>query len=210
VAVVLVDDLFNRAEVGASLGQIAHSLSDAEVLAVDMPIGISEAWPRQADVLARAFVGPRRNSVFMTPPRAVLEAVTVTEARDLMGRLTGQSISSQTYAIAKRILEADAVARNDARIYEIHPEVSFRELAGAPLRYAKSTWIGSHLRRQLLAQAGIRLPDDIGPAGIAGVADVLDAAIAAWSGARVAARTASSLPDPPQRTPDGLIAAIWV
>src|ERR1022692_348335 len=45
-----------------------------EVIAIDIPIGLPDAGPRQADTLARKAAGPRRASVFVTPVRAVLEA----------------------------------------------------------------------------------------------------------------------------------------
>ena len=34
---------------------------------IDVPIGIPDVGPRRADLLARAFVGPRASSVFATP-----------------------------------------------------------------------------------------------------------------------------------------------
>ena len=36
------------------------------IVAVDMPIGLPDRGQRQADVLARAAIGPLRSSVFMT------------------------------------------------------------------------------------------------------------------------------------------------
>ena len=89
--------------------------------------------------------------------------------------------------------------------------VAYLMLAGAPLPDGKRTWAGVHHRRHLLAAAGIHVPDDLGPAGrLAAVDDVLDAAAAAWTAARVAAGTATPLPDPPVEHDDGWPAAIWV
>jgi len=51
---------------------------------------------------------------------------------------------------------------------------------------------------------GIVLPADLGLGGAADVAAVLDAAIAAWSAMRIAARKGQSLPASSQR-----IGAIW-
>ncbi len=93
---------------------------------------------------------------------------------------------------------------------EAHPELSFAALAGAPLAARKSTWAGAELRRTLLAQAGITLAGDLGLAGEqAGVDDVLDAAVAAWTAQRVSQGTARCLPDPPETFSDGLPTAIW-
>ena len=44
------------------------------VVAIDIPIGLSDRGRRQADVLARRAVGILTSSVFMTPTRAVLDA----------------------------------------------------------------------------------------------------------------------------------------
>ena len=93
---------------------------------------------------------------------------------------------------------------------EAHPELSFAALAGAPLASRKSTWAGAAERRSLLERAGIVLPGDLGRAGAqAAVDDVLDAAAVAWTARRVAAGSARSLPDPPERFSDGIPCAIW-
>jgi predicted RNase H-like nuclease len=95
-------------------------------------------------------------------------------------------------------------------VVEVHPEVTFTELAGSPLAESKKTWAGAMRRRRLLAAAGLDLPDDLGPAALrAGVDDVLDAAAAAWTARRVLDRTASSLPAEPESVSNGAKAAIW-
>ena len=97
-----------------------------------------------------------------------------------------------------------------ATVVEAHPELSFAALAGAPLATRKSTWAGAAARRSLLARAGIDVPDDLGLAGAqAGVDDVLDAAVLAWTARRVAAGTARARPTPPDTYSDGLPCAIW-
>jgi predicted RNase H-like nuclease len=52
----------------------AHTDGSVDVVAIDMPIGLPDDGTRRADGLARAAVGPRRSSVFITPVRAALEA----------------------------------------------------------------------------------------------------------------------------------------
>jgi len=65
-------------------------------------------------------------------------------------------------------------------------------------------------RRLLLARAGIVLAEDLGqPGEKAGVDDVLDAAVAAWTARRVAAGQAQPVPQPPEKFSDGLTCAIW-
>jgi predicted RNase H-like nuclease len=96
-------------------------------------------------------------------------------------------------------------------VIEVHPEVSFAELAGRPLAYPKSTWAGAEERRGLLRSAGIHVPIELGPPGaLAAVDDVLDAAAVCWTAGRYAEGTAFSVPPEPERFEDGVTAAIWV
>lgn len=209
VAIVLEDGRFARAHATATLAEVVARLPDAEAVGVDMPIGLPERGRRLADVEARAFVGPRRNSVFFAVPRAVWAAGSAEEARALSVAIDGVSVSAQTLALGAKVLEADALARVDARLREVHPEVSFTALAEDHLAYPKSTWAGLCQRMELLERAGILVPSDLGAAGAAGPDDVLDAAVVAWSATRIARGEAYSLPHPPVRGAGGMAAAIW-
>ena len=176
-------------------------LVEAEVIAVDIPIGIPDQGPRSADVAARRFVGPRGSAVFPTPVRSVLEASTYAQARAIATDVTGKSISAQTYALRRRILEVDEYAARDERVIEVHPEVSFRQLAHRPLQ-SKHTSFGLAERRKLLEEAGIDLPVS---APRVKEPDLLDATVAAWTAARFARGDALPLPEGhPER-----IGAIW-
>ena len=125
--------------------------------------------------------------------------------------LTGSGMTKQAFALRVKIHEVEAwLPSAKCRVVEVHPEVSFAELAQEPLIHSKSTWAGVELRRSLLEAVGIRLPSDLGSAGArAGVDDVLDAVITAWTAARVRDGLARSLPDPPQVFSAGTAAAIW-
>lgn len=86
--------------------------------------------------------------------------------------------------------------------------MSFCELAGECLAWSKKSWNGLLLRRRLLADAGIHLPDLIADARGAVADDVVDAAAAAWSARRIAVGSERTFPDPPQEV-DGRKVAIW-
>jgi predicted RNase H-like nuclease len=192
VAVALADS--TEVWVDEDLERLIARAPDATCVAIDMPIGLP-ATERRADVLARKFVGPRWQSVFLTPPRDVLEADTYAAANVIAARvLDGKKISQQAYALRHSIKRVDAVAASDPRVIEVHPEVSFRELVGQPLSFSKTTWNGQALRRRALAAEGIRLPEELEEAGGVPVADVLDAAVAAWSARRYAVGAARPLP----------------
>jgi len=64
-----------------------------------------------------------------------------------------------------KLFDANHAAEADSRVYEVHPEVSFCAMAGHPLAHPKKTWVGVMLRRRLLEDAGVCLPDDLGAAG---------------------------------------------
>jgi predicted RNase H-like nuclease len=180
-------------------------------VAIDIPIGLAATGRRQADELARRALGRRWPSIFITPCRPALLAADYGSAVAENRRLAGEGISRQAFALRAKILDVDGWIRGTPlRVVEAHPELSFARLAGAPLRSRKSTWAGAAERRALLARAGIALADDLGPpAEQAGVDDVLDAAIMAWTAQRVASGLARPLPDPPEMLSDGSACAIW-
>jgi predicted RNase H-like nuclease len=209
VAVALVDGRFDAAATFATFEDVLAAYPDAAGIGVDIPIGLPERGGRAADRCARELVGARRGSVFATPPRAALAARSHAEAVERCRAVGAPGVSAQAYALLGKIREVDRLVGPGDRVVEVHPEVSFRALAGQPLALAKTTWGGFALRRRLLAGAGVVLPDEIGPAGLAGPDDVLDAAAAAWSADRVARGLARTLPEPPERDERGRPVAIW-
>lgn len=209
VTVALRNRSVERCGVYGRIEELLEDHPEASVVGVDIPIGLPVGGAREADGLARTFVGPRRSSVFSTPPRAVLEAATYQEALKVTRNLGVAGISKQSFGLAPKILEVDEIARSDGRVVEVHPEVSFRAMAGQTLKYSKKAWNGAAIRRELLAQHDIVLPNNLGEAGLAPVDDVLDAAAAAWTADRIARGKGVSLPSPPEELADGRKAAIW-
>lgn len=183
---------------------------DLRVIAIDIPLGLPDTSVRQADLLVRGALGPRRSSLFMTPVRAAVVASTYDEANAINRRLVGQGVSRQSFGLHSRILEADEFVVNRPKgVIEVHPELSFATMAGTPLAHAKRTWVGARRRRELLRANGIVL-DEVGPeVGPAGVDDVLDAAAAAWTARRRDRGRARAHPQPPQVFSDGISCAIW-
>ncbi len=201
---------YAAAEIG-TLIELAERDGQLDVVAIDIPIGLPDRGRRAADLLARRRVGPRWSSVFMTPVREALLAPDHAAAVRINRALTGEGVSVQAYGLRRKLLAVDTwVRRSDRRVIEVHPEVSFAQLAGEPLRASKKTWTGVEQRRELLASAGIRLAGSLGLERVdAGLDDVLDAAAAAWTAGRFAGGQAIALPDPPEVFSDGLPAAIW-
>ena len=178
----------------------------AGVAGIDMPLGLLGAGWRDANGLARRALGRRGVTVFAIPPRPVWECATYAEASQVCRDLTGKGFSVQAWGLRRKIAEADACRRRAAssvppvRFYEVHPELSFTAMAGAPVPDSKHTPVGLAIRRELLAVAGITVPPNVGGAA---EDDLLDAAAVAWSARRIAAGLARSSLNPAQRADDG-------
>jgi predicted RNase H-like nuclease len=180
--------LDGTAVVGATVADVVGQVADVAVVGIDIPIGLVDKGHRPCDLAARRLLGRRASTVFLTPPRAALEAPTYAEALTIAG------VSKQAYGLRRRIFEVEAwCAGTDLDVREVHPEVSFAEMAGRVLLTSKHTPEGLAERRAALQASGIEPPE------VARVpeADVLDAAAVAWTARRVAAGTARPLPDPP-------------
>ena len=117
-------------------------------------------------------------------------------------------MSAQAHALGPRIVHVTNLASVDPRVYEVHPEVSFRAMnEGQRLQYRKKSAGGALERVELLRRQGIELTE-LGAAASAPLDDVLDAAAAAWSANRILAGSARTLPDPPELVA-GVPVAIW-
>ena len=213
IAVALGDGKDPEAHHLPTIDALQPLASGADAVAIDIPIGLPTGRPREADLLARDFLRARRNSVFLTPVRDALEAETHALATQAALARTGTGISQQAYALGRKILDVERwLPSSPCPVYEVHPEVSFAVLLGAPARASKKTWAGMVERRSALEGAGISL-DAVGVDNVAAarssVDDILDAAVAAWSAARIARGTARSFPDPPQLDASGGRIAIW-
>ena len=201
----------------AAAALVAHYGDDA-LIAVDIPLGLSDHGPREADRLARRRLGGgRASSVFPTPLRAMLEAATRVDA-DATGRaIDGRGFGVQSFQILPKIrdwnavLAANAAAR--ASVHEIHPEVCFGVMAGGAIVDRKKSPVGEQRRRDLLAgyfgDGALDALYAVLPRNRAGIDDLHDALVALWSAERIATGRGVSLPDPPERDSAGMPRAIW-
>jgi predicted RNase H-like nuclease len=196
----------------ADIVELVAQCLDAACVAIDIPIGLFEDAPRTCDTEARRMLGTLGSTVFATPVRRALEASSYEAANQTARDLTGSGISRQAYGLRTKILQVDQWLREtDMDVREVHPEVCFATMAGRPLATRKKTWAGFHERRGLLERAMIVMPNDIGDAGgRCATDDVLDAAACAWTARRVVEGSATCIPEPPERAPDGRAVAIWV
>lgn len=161
---------------------------DLAVVAIDMPIGLSDTGPRGCDMAARKLLQPHGTRVFPSPPRVALDHVEDYAAACAAAiAATGKSLSKQTWNLLRSIAEVDAIA-DDPCIVECHPELAFAMMQGHPVDERKKTPEGRAVRLELLRRW---LPDLADPAY---GDDGLDALACAWTAARVARGEAITLP----------------
>lgn len=177
------------------------------VLAIDIPIGLTDAGPRICDRLARALLGrPRGSSVFPAPIRPALDATKREEASRIHQAADGRRVGAQAWSLYRKIREVDAAlrARPDltSKVREVHPEVSFRAWNDdQPMELKKSTREGRRERRRLVdrdfgsdafdkVRAGFRVADVAHD-------DILDAFAALWTASRIHRGLAVTLPEKP-------------
>lgn len=172
------------------------AVPDAEVIGIDMPIGLSDDGVRRCDVEARVRLGRAGSSVFATPVRAVLATDDYAEARTLSRAATfpPRAPSAQAFRLVRAIRDLDDVLGEppDARMHEVHPELAFRALDDR-VRDPKVTARG--LVQRLTALRGVMdVEEALGqaPARVPAV-DALDACAAAWSAQRIADGVAESV-----------------
>lgn len=179
-----------------TLEQLCAGAGAVDVVAVDMPIGLTIDGPRPCDAAVRPLLGARRSSLFAPPVLAALDHATYAEANAWSKQHTRHGISKQAWMLAPKIREVRSFeASTDLAVHEAFPELSFRAMNGdVPLSHAKRTWTGMAMRLSLLRGVGIELPVEAGAAGAVAADDLIDAAALAWSAARIANGSAEFLP----------------
>jgi predicted RNase H-like nuclease len=174
------------------------AVPEVEVVAVDMPIGLSDNGVRACDVAARALLGPAGSSVFPAPVRAVLATDDYAEGRALSRAATDppRAPSAQAFRLVRSIRALDDALGDPptGRVVEVHPELAFRRGLGGVVD-RKVTARGTVQRlRALRAVMDVEEALVKAPAGVP-LVDALDACAAAWSARRLADGTAECVGD---------------
>lgn len=192
----------------SSIEEIFETFSELQILAIDVPIGLPDRGPRACDMAARALLGrPRGSSVFPAPIRAMLSATSHPHACALGREINGRGLSVQCWHILHKIREVDSYLRTQpfarARVWEIHPEVSFSVLSGRPMMHPKRTRSGRQERLGLLVPIfGDELEEAVKACRSLGAKadDAVDAFVALWSAKRIYSGESIVLPRGERRT----------
>ena len=184
-----------------------HSILDAAdatgaYVAIDIPIGLPPSGSRGCDLAARKTLGDGQGSrVFPAPCRVALSGTSYAECCELNQRAAEKKISQQTYAIIPKINEVDRwiTRKRQARIREMHPEISFCIASGAPLCHSKKTAEGRKERLAILSRYGLSFDpaqerERLRHARV-GVDDLIDAAAALLTASRMSEGRAQVLGD---------------
>jgi predicted RNase H-like nuclease len=167
----------------------ALAVPDVAVIAIDMPIGLSDDGVRACDVTARRRLSPygAASSVFPAPVRPVLAAGSYAEARQVSVAASGRSLSAQAWQLVASIRQVDDALGEPPsdRVVEVHPELSFRAMDD-DLRARKATAPGQAQRLRALLPRMDVLDGLAGAAPDVPLVDALDACAAAWSAQRLA------------------------
>lgn len=194
-----------------------------EVLAVDMPMGLPELTRpggRGPESAVRPLLGERQSSVFSIPSRRAVYAQEYRQAcaEALETSEPPRKVSKQAFYLFPKIRELDALllAGEEARLFEVHPEVAFWRLNGdAAMRLPKKIKgrvnpDGMAERRDVLRRFG--LPGNVleqpAPRGAA-ADDFLDASVNLLIAGRILRGEARPFPAEPGRDARGLRMAIW-
>ena len=154
---------------------------------IDVPIGLPETEPRMCDLQARCLLDKRWPSVFHAPARETLACRNQPDASAKSREITGRGMSIQAFSIIPKIRAIDALMTPELQesLFEVHPEVSFAQLAGDPMAIKKKRVAGRLMRIRALVAAFPDIEESLStrPKGCA-PDDVLDAYVAAWSARR--------------------------
>lgn len=200
---------------GQLTSQLCGSFADvmalpAEIIAVDMPIGLPERSGRPPEREVRARLGDRQSSVFAVP---AAKAIDCTDYRDacrtnLLHSDPPKKVSKQCFHLFPKMREIDALIEpsHQSRIYESHPELAFWAMNGeVPLPLPKKLRgtpypPGLDFRRSLLRRNGLPIDSlisdyrrrDVGPD------DLIDACACTLVAWRILNRRSIRFPaDPP-------------
>ena len=144
-------------EIFTTIEKFWHTHSDAELVFIDIPIGLIDDGPspRSADVAARKYLkGKHSSSIFPTPCRAALLESTYEKANRINREKTGKGLSKQTWNIMGKIRELDILLQENKNarnvFYEAGPELCFMTLADKPFNHYKKTEEGLKNRLNLI------------------------------------------------------------
>ena len=202
-----------------SAAELFAQIPAPAVFAIDIPIGLTDSGPRQCDIQARRLLGARRGtSVFPAPIRPVLNVASREEADKIHRSIDGRGVNVFSWDLYPRIRDVDTELQKNShlrdKVYEVHPEISFKALNGGDsIVAAKRNPTGESIRRSLIENYfGSGAFDEIRKnhyqKDVANH-DINDAFAALWTAERIYQREAVVIPAEVEVDSVGLRMGIW-
>ncbi|WP_226011780.1 DUF429 domain-containing protein [Halomicrobium salinisoli] len=211
-------DGYASAAVHDGVGDVWFAHEDAERVVVDVPIGLpseeangdtggDHAGRRRCDRLAREVLGERGDAIVAPPVREAARKRRYAVASRTHERRTGRELSRRAFELRDAVSVLDDLLEEfpDARdvLAPGHPELAFLAAADHPAEHDRDTAGGYAERLRALASIDRDAPPAVQSAAEAAagsdvaVADVLDAALLAYTALPREGRLRSLPPDPP-------------
>ncbi|MFL5761118.1 MAG: DUF429 domain-containing protein [Thermomicrobiales bacterium] len=195
----------------SSFDDLVATHTNAMRIAIDIPIGLGEGYPRRCDIEARRVLGQRRSSVFPAPDPRLLDCTNYADANSRSRVLLEKGMSAQAYGICAKVKQVNSRMTPELQklVVEAHPEVSFWAMNDdEPMTFSKKRSAGFAERRELLQRTmKVEIPDRRQIRVWARPAhpdDVLDALAVAWTASRAAEGRAQRFPNEPEFDARGL------
>jgi predicted RNase H-like nuclease len=188
-----------------SLADVLDYRPSFEVVALHAPVGAPDdaaEW-RAADVAARERLGRRRATVVRAPSRAVLDAKSFEEARQIDPSL--DIVRWRSLAKASEAIREVGSWRQRV-VWEVHPELALMQMNDdQPVPYGRRTQHGRKVRRDLLIDKlpGAERALDERPPGVR-EDKLIDALADLWTSRRIKARAITRMTDPPVWDDEGV------
>ena len=189
------------------------------IIAVDIPIGLTEAGPRLCDIEARKLLDfPRRSSVFPAPVRPALKARTREEADAIRRAVEGLGVPAQSFGIYSKVFEFDEILSLQPhlkdRVKEVHPEVCLWAWNNKrAMLYNKKSSGGRVERHELVVKHfGVEAVEEARAKYLVKCVshdDIYDAFAALWTAERIFEGKAGVIPDPSPCDAMGLHMEMW-
>mgnify|MGYP001164184362 CR=1 FL=1 len=142
--------------ISENLNKLLSDYPDS-VVVIDMPIELNKKnYLRECDVLAKRYLGKSfQSSIFIPPLKRVLECTDYQEANMLSKKITGKGLSKQSWNLKSKISEVQGISKLSNKIYEGHPECTFKMLKNETLKAKKKSVVGIFERLGILKEAGL-------------------------------------------------------
>jgi predicted RNase H-like nuclease len=150
------DKLLSTIKFSEDLNKLLLDYPDS-IVVIDMPIELNKnKYLRKCDILAKKYLGKEfQSSIFIPPLKRVLECNTYKEANELSKKIAGKGLSKQSWHLKSKISEVQQISKLSNKIYEGHPECSFKMLKNETLKAKKKSVSGIFERLDLLKRVGL-------------------------------------------------------